>query len=69
MSRLATKDYIAFFFYLTTLADYGYSILLKKEKSSNRYKIFFPGRWLMNMAELFVLRQKMRSKKFQNFKL
>jgi len=69
MSTLATKDYIAFFIYFITLADYEYSILLKKEKSTNRLKTFFPDGGLVNTAELSVLRQKRRCKKFQNFKL
>jgi hypothetical protein len=69
MSMLATKGYAAFFIYFITPADYGYSILIKKEKSSNRYKRFFPGRGLIKMAEPSVLLQEMRSRKFQNFNL
>lgn len=69
MSMLAAKDYAAFFIYFITLVDYGYSILVKKEKSSNRYKRFFPGGGLIKMAELSVLPQEMRSRKLQNFNL
>ncbi len=68
MNTPATKDYIIFFIYFIIVAAYRYWIYWKEKKTVTDTKDFFPGRGLINMAGLSVLRQKMRLKKFQNLK-